>query len=177
MEELRRGHTNAALCLILTLLPNLKALTIRLHIGQGYSEFICEFSKLNNSRHCAIPEALPLNKLETVTIDDAWSVLQNDKHTGRYEACITLQFLGLLNGKLIDYAFDRWPPEEELPRVSNVTGIIFDGSAIDAEAFTRILTRTKNLQRLTYQFSRLESYKYKPIPGDYTAMSLKSVLE
>ena len=61
--------------------------------------------------------------------------------------------------------------------MSNVTDIIFDSSAIDAEAFMRILIRTKNLQRLTYQFSRSESYKYIPISGDYTAMSLKLVLE
>ena len=177
VEELRRGHTNAALCLILTLLPNLKALTISLYIGQGYSELIYELSKLNSSRHCAVPETLPMNKLETVTIDDTWSVLQTDEHIGIYEACMTLPSLRVLKGKLIGYAFDRWPPEEGFPCVSNVTEMIFDSSAIDAEAFARILMRTKNLQRLTYYFSPVESYKLIPISGDFTAMSLKSVLE
>ena len=90
---------------------------------------------------------------------------------------MTLPSLRVLKGKFIGYAFDRWPPEEEFPWVSNVTEIIFDGSAIDAEAFTRILMRTKHLHRLTCQFSRLESYKYIPISGDFTAMSLKLVLE
>ena len=177
VEELRRGHTNAALCLILTLLPNLKALTLSLYLGQGYSELICEISRLNNSRHCAIPNALPLNKLETVTIDDTWSVLQNHEHTGIYEACMTLPSLRVLKGKFIGYAFDRWPSEEEFPRASNVTEINFEYSAIDAEAFTRLLMRIKILQRLTYHFSRLESYKLIPISGDFTAMSLISVLE
>ena len=175
--ELRRGHTNAALGLILTLLPNLKALTISLYIGQGYSELICELSKLNHSRHCATPKALPLKKLETVTIDDTWSVLPTDEHTGIYEACMTLPSLRVIKGKFIGYAFDRWPPEEEFPWVSNVTDIVFDGCAIDAEAFERIFMRTRNLQRLTYHFSRLESYKFIPISGDFTAISLKSVLE
>ena len=177
VEELRRGHTNAALCLILTILPNLKALTLSLYIGQGYSELICEISRLNKSRHCAIPNALPLNKLETVTIDDTWSVLQNDEHTGIYEACMTLPSLRVLKGKFIGYAFDRWPPEEDFPWVSNVTEIFFEYSAFDAEAFTRVFMRIRNLQRLTYHFSRLESYKLIPISGDFTATSLKSVLE
>ena len=177
VEELRRGHTNAALCLIMTLLPNLKALTISLYIGQGYSKLICELSRLNNYRHCASPEALPLNKLESVTIDDTWSVLHPDEHIGIYEACMSLPSLRVLKGKFIGYAFDRWPPEQEFPWVSNVTEIMFDSCAIDTEAFKRIFTRTKNLQRLTYHFSRLESYKFIPISGDFTAMSLKSVLE
>ena len=177
VEELRRGHTNAALCLILTLLPNLKALTISLYIGQGYSELICELSEFNSSRHCANPEALPLNKLETVTIDDTWSVLQTDEHIGVYEACMTLPSLRVLKGKLIGYAFDRWPPEEGFPWVSKVTEMIFDGSAIDAEGFARVLMIKKNLQRLTYHFIPVESYKLIPISDDFTAMSLKSVLE
>ena len=85
---------------------------------------------------------------------------------------MTLPSLRKLKGKYIDRSFESWPAEESLSQVSNVTEIVFDRSAINSEAFTRLLMRTKNLQRLTYKFVRLLG-----ISGDYTAMSLKKSLE
>ena len=172
VRKLRRGDTNAVICLILTLLPNLKSLTIDDYDGQGYPEMIYMISKVNQSPHYTTAGPLPLNKLDTIAINDTRSMTQPDESLGIYEACMTLPSLRKLKGKYIDCTFESWPAEEGLSRVSNVTEIIFDRSAINSESFTRLFMRTKNLQRLTYKFVRLLG-----ISGDYTAMSLKNSLE
>lgn len=91
---------------------------------------------------------------------------------GVSETCMTLPSLRKIEGKYIDSQFDRWPSGEKFPLESNVTDIIFHYSAINDESFARLLTRTRNLQRLTYGFIRLPS-----LLGDYTAMGLKNTLE
>ena len=172
VEKLRRGDTNAAACLFLTLLPQLEALSIIDYSKQGYADMIYEISKANQSPHCTVPAPLALHKLHTIIINDAIGMNRPGEKFGIYEICMTLPSLRTLKGQHIDSHFDRWPSKEEFPHESNVTDIIFQNSAISAESFARLLTRTKNLQRFTYGFARLVG-----ITGDYTAMSLKNILE
>ncbi len=172
VEKLRRGDTNAAACLFLTLLPNLEALSIIDYSNQGYAELIYEISKANQSPHRMIQGPLPLNKLATIMINDTTSMTQPGEKFGIYEACMTLPSLRVLKGTNIDSHFDRWPPGEDIALQSNVTEISFCNSAINAESFSRLLARTKALRRLTYGFARLPG-----ISGDYTATGLKRALE
>lgn len=171
VDKLRLGDTNAAACLFLTLLPQLEALSIIDYSKQGYADMIYEISKANQSPHRTIPGPLALHKLDTITINDAIGMNRPGEKFGIYEACMTLPSLRTLEGHHIDSNFDRWPSKEEFPLESNVTDIVFQNSAINAESFARLLTRTKNLQRFTYDFARLVG-----ITGDYTAMSLKNIL-
>ena len=172
VDKLRRGDTNAAACLFLTLLPQLEALSIIDYRKQGYADIIYEISKANQSPHRTIPGPLALHKLETITINDAIGMNRSGEEFGIYETCMTLPSLRTLEGQHIDCNFDRWPSQEEFPLESNVTDIVFQNSAINAESFARLLMRTKNLQRLTYGFARLAG-----ITGDHTAMTLKNTLE
>lgn len=170
--KLRRCDTNVVTCLFLTLLPNLKTLTILQYDDEVFADLIYKVSKVNQSSQGNNPEALPLNKLDTITIRDMRITNRPNNRLGIYEVCMTLPSLRKLKGTYIDWRFDRWPSEEDFQRESNVNEIAFVNSAVNAEAFTRLLTETKNLQLFTYQFSRLVG-----IHGDHTAMSLKKVLE
>ena len=172
VDKLRRGDTNAAACLFLTLLPQLEALSIIDYSNQGYVDMIYEISKANSSPHCMIPGPLALHKLDTIIINDTRTMDRSRERFGIYETCMTLPSLRRLEGQHIDSSFDRWPSKEEFPLESNVTDIVFENSAINAESFARLLTRTVNLQRLTYGFARLVG-----IVGDHTAMGLKKILE
>lgn len=172
VEKLRWGDTKAAACLFLTLLPELKTLSISHYSRKGYVDMIYEISKANQSPHRTIPGPLALHKLDTIIIDDAIGMNRPGEKFGIYETCMTLPSLRVLKGQHIDCNFDRWPSKEDFPLESNVTDIEFQRSAISAESFARLLTRTETLQRFTYGFSRLVG-----ITGDYTAKSLKKVLE
>ncbi|CAD6574337.1 MAG: hypothetical protein ASARMPREDX12_006557 [Alectoria sarmentosa] len=172
VERVRRGDTNAVACLFLTLLPNIKKLTISDYSDQGYADLIYEVSKANQSPHRMIPGPLPLNNLHTIIINDTKSMPQPGGKIGIYEACMTLPSLRKLVGKHINCGFDRWPSGEDFALESNVTDIIFYHSAINAESFTRLFMKAKSLQHLTYEVARLLG-----IQGDYTAMGLKKCLE
>ena len=172
VDKLCRGDTNAAACLFLTLLPQLETLTIVDYSKQGFADMIYEISKVNQSPHRTIPGPLALHKLDTIIINDAIGMNRPGEEFGIYETCMTLPSLRTLEGQHIDCNFDRWPSKEEFPLESNVTDIAFRNSAINAESFARLLKRTKNLQRFTYDFAGLVG-----ITGDHTAMSLKNVLE
>ena len=173
VKEIYRGDAQAAIRLMLTILPNLTMLTINEYDDHdGYADLIYKVSKTNQSSQSMNSELMSLNKLETITINDASSMNRPDQKVGIFEVCMTLPSLRSLKGKYINCHFDHWPSEVDLPSASNVTEIIFDRSAITAESFNRLLSRTKILQRLTYQFVKLLG-----APGDLTAMSLKPILE
>ena len=172
ITKARRGNANAAICLMLTLLPNLKALTITGDNAQEYSVLISNILKAIGPRHRRISGPSPLGMLETITVWQPQRIARTNERLGIYEACMMLPSLRRIRGRGVGCAFDRWPSEAQLPRMSNVTEIILDQSAINAEAFTRLLMRTKNLQRLTYSFLSM-SYD----SGDFSVMSLKSILE
>ncbi|CAF9936280.1 MAG: hypothetical protein ALECFALPRED_006752 [Alectoria fallacina] len=172
VERIRHGDTNAVACLFLTLLPNIKKLSISDYSDQGYADLIYEVSKANQSPHRMIPGPLPLNNLHTIIINDTKSMPQPGGKLGIYEACMTLPSLRKLVGKHINCGFDRWPSGEESPLESNVTDIIFYESAINTESFARLFTKSKSLRHLAYGVARLPR-----IQGDYTAMGLKKCLE
>lgn len=171
-EKIRSGNMDAVLCLVLTLLPNLKTLGISYCSGQGFSDMIYKISKAINSPGCKISGSMPLNKLHTISIDAARDLTQIYDKIGLYEACMTLPSLRKIEGTRIDSAFDHWPPEEASPCVSYVTEVIFERSTISAQAFTNLLMRVKGLQRLTYNYTPLIG-----ISKEYSAISLKAVLE
>lgn len=171
-EKLRSGNTDAVLCLALTLLPNLKTLGIDHYHGQGFSDMIYKISKAINSPDCKISGSLPLNKLDSITVDVDRGLTQIHEKIGVFEACMTLPSLRRIKGRCIDSTFDRWPPEEAFLCVSYVTEVIFDESAISAQAFTNLLMRVKGLQRLWYNYTPLTS-----ISEEYSAINLKAVIE
>ena len=166
VDRIERGDVNAILCLSLTLLPNVQKLIFGYDDDQ-YTEMIYKISKLNQSPYCKIPGPLSLGRLETIRFK---STMNNE--SGICEACMTLPSLRKLEGAWISLAFDHWPSNEEFSSESRVTEIDFQESAINADAFTRLLTRAKSLERLTYSFYRLVD-----ISGDFTVLSLKHVLE
>ena len=172
VEKLRRGDTNAAACLFLTLLPNLESLSVCDYSSQGLAEFIYEISKANQSRHRMLQGLRPLNNLVAITINYPRSMNQPGEKLGIFEACMTLPSLRSLRGTHIDSQFDRWPIGEEFPFESNVTEIDFSNSTVNAESFARLLKRIKALRRLTYGLMRPPG-----MLGDYTALSLKETLE
>ena len=170
VDKFERGDMNAVLCLSLTLLPNLRTLAI--DDDQMFADLIYTISKYNQSPYLMISGPLPLSKLETVTINGARTVNQIGERLGIYEACMTLPSLRRLRGTSITFAFDRWPANEDFSSELRVTEIYFGESAINANAFTRILTRAQSLERLTYK-----SVGRHGISGDLTCISLKNVLE
>ena len=176
-ERLRCGETNAVFCLMLLLLPNLKTLTITNCAGQGYADIISKMSKAIKSPHGMYqgpPGPLALNKLESITIIETGFGVLTDERPGIFEACMLLPSLRRIEGKYIIGASgfcSRWPSEQGFRWVSNVTEIIFRRSAINTNAFTRLLSGTQNLRRLTYSFS----HPLSPL-NDYIAWSLKEVL-
>lgn len=172
MEKLRNGDTNAVVCLVLTLLSNLQKLSISNYSDNGYAEMIYQISKANQSPNRTIPGPLPLNKLHTIVINDISISNQPMERFGIYETCLTLPSLRKLQGRCIDFEFDRWPPEDEFPHESMVTDIIFNSSNISAESFERLFERTRRLQRFTYEFVRP-----RVLDWDHTAMGLKKILE
>ena len=173
LDKMYRGDTNAVVCLILTLLPNLETLTISDYDDQIYTDLILKASKEIQSPHRMIPGPLPLSRLETITINDTRTISQLNGKLGIYEVCTTLPSMRRLKGKYVNSAFDRWPSKEECPlEESNVIEIVFDRSAINANGFRRLLTRTKHIQLITYSFVKLLG-----IYGDYSAGSFKKILE
>lgn len=171
-ERLRSGNTDAVLCLALTLLPNLKTLQLSHYNGQGFSDMIYKISKAINSPDCNISGSLPLNKLDSVTVGVDRRLTQIHEKIGVFEACMMLPSLRCIRGRYIDSAFDRWPPEEASPCVSNVTEVIFDASDISPQAFINLLMRVKGLQRLRYTY-----YSPRGMSEEYSALNLKAVLE
>ena len=119
-----------------------------------------------------INDILLLNKFETVTINNARTVNQIGERLGIYEVFMILPSLRRLRGTSITFAFDRWPTNEDFLPESRVTEIHFGENEINANVFTRILTRAKSLERLIYK-----SVGWHGIFGDLTCISFKNVLE
>lgn len=172
VDKLRRGDTNAAACLFLTLLPRLETLCITDYSDEGYADMIYEISKANQSPQRTIPGPLALHKLETIQINDIRITDQSDVKFGVYEICMTLPSLRKLEGQHINSSFDKWPSKEEFPFESDVTEIVFHNSAISFEGFSRLFKKTKDLQCFTYGFVRMVG-----MVGHYDAIGLKKALE
>ena len=171
LASFRRGDTHEAVCLALTLLPNLEVLSLMHWEAKSCAQLIFEILKTNQSPHCKIPGPLPLHKLHTVIIENARNHSPPFEDSGIHEMCMMLPSLRKLYAKRTVCDFDHWPSGDEFPIESNVTDIAIEESAVNAESFARLFSRIKCLQSLTYS-----NWIWGHAHGDHTAMSFKETL-
>ena len=172
VANFRRGDTYEAACFALLLLPNLEVLSLKNWGGKRCAELIFEILKTNQSPHCKILDPQPLHKLHTVIIDNAKSRGQQFEDYGIHEMCMMLPSLRKVHAKRTVSDFDHWPSGDEFPIESKVTDIVIEKGSISAESFARLFSRTKCLQRLTYDF-----YDWPHAHGDHNPMRFKETLE